>query len=191
MITGIGSVNGADFPGEGSRCVVLAYDYTVLAGTQGVLNHVKTDRMLELAAKWRRPVVLFSEGGGGRAGTGGKRKGGAATTAAGQGRSDDMYRPLDTPSFATMGSLSGLVPLIGITSRFCFAGNASLLGCCDVIIATEDSSIGMGGPALIEAAAWAFFARKRSGRWRSKCPTESSTWRSRTRPKPSRLLSAT
>ena len=150
MITGIGSINGADFPGEASRCVVLAYDYTVLAGTQGVLNHVKTDRMLEVATKWRRPVVLFAEGGGGRAGTGGKRKGGAATTAAGQGRSDDMYRPLDTPTFATMGSLSGLVPLIGITSRFCFAGNASLLGCCDVIIATENSSIGMGGPALIE-----------------------------------------
>ena len=163
MITGIGSVNGADFPGEASRCVVLAYDYTVLAGTQGVLNHVKTDRMLELAAKWRRPVVLFSEGGGGRAGTGGRRKGGAATTAAGQGRSDDMYRPLDTPSFATMGSLSGLVPLIGITSRFCFAGNASLLGCCDVIIATEDSSIGMGGPALIEGGGLGVFRPEEVG----------------------------
>lgn len=163
MITGIGSVNGADFPGEGSRCVVLAYDYTVLAGTQGVLNHVKTDRMLELAAKWRRPVVLFSEGGGGRAGTGGKRKGGAATTAAGQGRSDDMYRPLDTPSFATMGSLSGLVPLIGITSRFCFAGNASLLGCCDAIIATADSSIGMGGPALIEGGGLGVFRPEEVG----------------------------
>lgn len=163
MITGIGSVNGADFPGEGSRCVVLAYDYTVLAGTQGVLNHVKTDRMLELAAKWRRPVVLFAEGGGGRAGTGGKRKGGAATTAAGQGRSDDMYRPLDTPSFATMGSLSGLVPLIGITSRFCFAGNASLLGCCDVIIATENSSIGMGGPALIEGGGLGVFRPEEVG----------------------------
>lgn len=150
MITGVGSVNGADFPGEPSRCVVLAYDYTVLAGTQGVLNHVKTDRMLELAAKWRRPVVLFAEGGGGRAGTGGKRKGGTSTTGAGQGRADDMYRPLDTPSFATMGTLSGMVPLVGITSRYCFAGNASLLGCCDVIIATENSSIGMGGPALIE-----------------------------------------
>ncbi len=163
MITGVGSVNGADFPGERSRCVVLAYDYTVLAGTQGVLNHVKTDRMLELATKWKRPVVLFAEGGGGRAGTGGKRKGGAATTDAGQGRSDDMYRPLDTPSFATMGSLSGLVPLVGITSRFCFAGNASLLGCCDVIIATEDSSIGMGGPALIEGGGLGVFRPEEVG----------------------------
>ncbi len=157
MITGIGSVNGGQFPGEASRCVVMAYDYTVLAGTQGVTNHLKTDRMLELARKWRRPVVLFAEGGGGRAGTGGKRKGGSATTGAGQGRTDDAYRPLDVPTFATMGSLSGWVPLVGIASRYCFAGNASLLGCCDVIIATEDSSIGMGGPALIEGGGLGVF----------------------------------
>ena len=163
MITGVGSVNGADFLGESSRCVVLAYDYTVLAGTQGVLNHVKTDRMLELAIKWRRPVVLFAEGGGGRAGTGGKREGGGATTGAGQGRTDDIYRPLDTPSFATMGSLSGLVPLVGITSRYCFAGNASLLGCCDVIIATANSSIGMGGPALIEGGGLGVFRPEEVG----------------------------
>ncbi len=163
MITGIGSVNGEAFPDERSRCVVLAYDYTVLAGTQGILNHVKTDRMLELAVKWRRPVVLFAEGGGGRAGTGGRRKGGQSTTAAGQGRTDDMYRPLDTPSFGTMASLSGLVPLVGITSRYCFAGNASLLGCCDVIVATEDSSIGMGGPALIEGGGLGVFRPEEVG----------------------------
>lgn len=170
MITGIGSVNGSAFPGERSRCVVLAYDYTVLAGTQGVLNHVKTDRMLELASKWKRPVVLFAEGGGGRAGTGGKRKGGTSTTGAGQGRSDDMYRPLDTPSFATMGTLSGLVPLIGITTRFCFAGNASLLGCCDVIIATEGSSIGMGGPALIEGGGLGVFRPEEIGPMKVQVP---------------------
>ena len=150
MITGVGSVNGTEFGKEKSRTVVMAYDYTVLAGTQGAINHPKTDRMLELAEKWEIPLVLFAEGGGGRAGTGGKRDGGKATTSAGQGRDDAVYRPLDTPTFASMGRLSGLVPMIGITSRYCFAGNASLLGCCDVIIATENSNIGMGGPALIE-----------------------------------------
>ena len=150
MITGVGSVNGTEFGKEKSRTVVMAYDYTVLAGTQGAINHPKTDRMLELAEKWEIPLVLFAEGGGGRAGTGGKRDGGKATTNAGQGRDDAVYRPLDTPTFASMGRLSGLVPMIGITSRYCFAGNASLLGCCDVIIATENSNIGMGGPALIE-----------------------------------------
>ncbi len=163
MITGIGSVNGDHFAGEAARCVVMAYDYTVLAGTQGAINHPKTDRMLELARRWRRPVVLFAEGGGGRAGTGGKRRGGTSTTKAGQGRSDETYRPLDTPTFTSFARLSGLVPIVGITSRFCFAGNAALLGCCDVIIATEDSSIGMGGPALIEGGGLGVFRPEEIG----------------------------
>jgi acetyl/propionyl-CoA carboxylase alpha subunit len=163
MVTGIGNVNGRWFARDRSRCVVMSYDYTVLAGTQGAINHPKTDRMLELAAKWRLPVVLFAEGGGGRAGTGGQRSGGHATTTAGQGRDDAAYRPLDTPTFASMGRLSGLVPLVGITSRFCFAGNASLLGCCDVIIATKNSNIGMGGPALIEGGGLGVFRPEEIG----------------------------
>ena len=162
MVTGIGAVNGAHFGRERSRCVVMSYDYTVLAGTQGAINHPKTDRMLELAEKWRIPMVLFAEGGGGRAGTGGRRQGSAATPPkrpAGDPvrRFDAPSRPLDTPTFASMGRLSGLVPMVGITSRYCFAGNASLLGCCDVIIATRDANIGMGGPALIEGGGLGVF----------------------------------
>ena len=155
MVTGVGAVNGRLFGTERTRCVVMSYDYTVLAGTQGAINHPKTDRMLEIAEKWRIPLVLFAEGGGGRAGTGGRRQGpptqsppAAAPTPA--ARFDAPSRPLDTPTFASMGRLSGLVPMVGITSRYCFAGNASLLGCCDVIIATRNANIGMGGPALIE-----------------------------------------
>jgi acetyl/propionyl-CoA carboxylase alpha subunit len=133
MVTGIGRVNGGDF-GEAARCVVMSYDYTVLAGTQGHFNHRKTDRMLELAEKLRLPVVLFAEGGGGRPGD-------TDTTAA---------SALDVPTFATMGRLSGLVPTVGVVAGRCFAGNAALLGCCDVVIATQDATIGMGGPAMIE-----------------------------------------
>ena len=160
MITGVGSVNGEHFDDEGARCVVLAYDYTVLAGTQGAVNHPKTDRMLELAGKWRRPVVFFTEGGGGRAGTGGRREGGQATAEAPQ---IGGYRPLDTPTFATMAKLSGLVPLIGITSGRCFAGNAVLLGCCDIIIATANSNIGLGGPAMIEGGGLGVFTPEEVG----------------------------
>ena len=118
----------------GSRCVAMSYDYTVLAGTQGMRNHLKKDRLFELAERRRLPVVLFAEGGGGRPG--------------------DVDMPivagLDCRAFELFASLSGLVPLVGIASGYCFAGNAALLGCCDVVIATEDSSIGMGGPAMIE-----------------------------------------
>ncbi|WP_229702566.1 acyl-CoA carboxylase subunit beta [Streptomyces albiflavescens] len=112
----------------------MSYDYTVLAGTQGLQNHRKTDRMLALAEERRLPVVLFAEGGGGRPGDT------DTTSIAG----------LDVTTFQRMGRLSGLVPLVGIASGRCFAGNAALLGCCDVVIATPDASIGMGGPAMIE-----------------------------------------
>jgi acetyl-CoA carboxylase carboxyltransferase component len=119
----------------------MSYDYTVLAGTQGMQNHRKKDRMFELAEQWRLPLVLFSEGGGGRPGD---------TDASG-------VAGLDCMAFHYFGRLSGLVPLVGINSGRCFAGNAALLGCCDVVIATANSNIGMGGPAMIEGGGLGVF----------------------------------
>jgi len=134
LITGIGTVNRSLFSDDKARCMVLAYDYTVLAGTQGLFSHKKMDRMLELANRWRLPTFLFAEGGGGRPGD---------TDA-------NAVAGLDLTTFNRFGALSGRVPLIGIVEGPCFAGNAALLGCCDVIIATKNSNIGMGGPAMIE-----------------------------------------
>ncbi len=119
---------------QGVECVVMSYDYTVLAGTQGFYGHHKLDRLFELAARQRLPLIIFAEGGGGRPGD----------------TSSPSVSGLDVMGFALFGRLSGLVPLIGVVSGRCFAGNAALLGCCDVIIATRDSSIGMAGPAMIE-----------------------------------------
>ena len=119
---------------DGAEAVVVSYDYTVLAGTQGMRNHAKTDRVFELARRKQIPVVLFAEGGGGRPGD---------TDVAGAAG-------LDVPTFRALGALSGRVPLVAIVSGRCFAGNAALAGICDVIIATPDANIGMGGPAMIE-----------------------------------------
>ena len=134
LVAGIGHVNGDLLGKERSRCAVLSYDYSVLAGTQGQMNHRKKDRLFELVERLRLPVVLFAEGGGGRPGD------------------TDMavVTGLDTEAFARFGALSGKVPLVGVVSGRCFAGNAALLGCCHVIIATADANIGMGGPAMIE-----------------------------------------
>jgi acetyl-CoA carboxylase carboxyltransferase component/biotin carboxyl carrier protein len=134
MLAGVGRVNGHLFDDSAARCIVMSYDYTVLAGTQGQQNHRKKDRMFELAERWQLPVVFFTEGGGGRPGD---------TDGVG-------VAGLDCMAFHYFGRLSGLVPLVGINSGRCFAGNAALLGCCDVVIATENSNIGMGGPAMIE-----------------------------------------
>jgi acetyl-CoA carboxylase carboxyltransferase component len=140
IVTGVGSVGG-------HRTAILAYDYTVLAGTQGIRNHRKTDRLLELAERHRLPVVLFAEGGGGRPG---------------DTDSSELFH-LVVPSFHTFARLSGLVPRVGIVSGRCFAGNAALLGCCDVVIATPEASIGMGGPAMIEGGGLGSFAPEEVG----------------------------
>ena len=134
MIAGIGRVNGEAFGTTRTQCVVMSYDYTVLAGTQGTMNHLKKDRMFALAEERGLPVVLFSEGGGGRPGD----------------TDHAIVSGLDCRAFQYFAALSGKVPLVGVNSGRCFAGNAALLGCCDVVIATKASNIGMGGPAMIE-----------------------------------------
>jgi len=143
MVVGLGSVNGNLFPPENSRCALMAYDFTVLAGTQGHQNHRKTDRMIQIAQELRLPLVLFAEGGGGRPG--------------------DTDGGFSSKTFYDFPRLSGLVPLLGITSGRCYAGNASLLGCCDVVIATKGSNIGMGGPAMIEGGGLGIFRPEEIG----------------------------
>ena len=134
LIAGMCTINGDLFDETRARACLVHYDYTVLAGTQGGRNHYKQDRMYELAHRFRLPVVLFGEGGGGRPG-------------------DDYTGPrvaMDTHTFTTLSQLSGLVPLIAVVNGRCFAGNTAMVACCDVIIATEGSTLAMGGPAMIE-----------------------------------------
>ncbi len=147
MVTGIGSINGALFGPERSRAVVMAYDATVLAGTQGMRNHQKTDRLLGIALAHQLPVVLFAEGGGGRPGD------------------TDMpiVAGLHVGTFASFARLNGQVPVVGLAAGRCFAGNAALLGCCDVIIATRTSNIGMGGPAMVEGGGLGMFRPEQIG----------------------------
>ena len=140
MVTGIGCVNG-------QRVVVMAYDFTVLAGTQGMRNHQKTDRMLGVALQNKLPVVLFAEGGGGRPGD--------VDVA--------IVAGLNLATFASFARLNGRVPVVGLVAGRCFAGNAALLGCCDVIIATRDSNIGMGGPAMVEGGGLGVFKPEQIG----------------------------
>ncbi|WP_339516563.1 acetyl-CoA carboxylase family protein [Pseudomonas sp. RL_15y_Pfl2_60] len=147
LVAGTGTVNAELFGNKAARCMAIAYDYTVFAGTQGVMNHKKTDRMLQLAEQWRMPLVLFAEGGGGRPGD---------TDFVG-------VAGLDCHTFVGMAKLSGLVPLVGVVSGRCFAGNAALLGCCDVIIATHNASIGMAGPAMIEGGGLGSFSAEQVG----------------------------
>jgi methylmalonyl-CoA carboxyltransferase 12S subunit len=132
LIGGTARVNGELF-GERSACAVLSYDYTVLAGTQGALGHRKKDRLFELIERMRLPTVFFAEGGGGRPGD----------------TDYPVVSALDTRAFALWAKLSGLVPRIAVVAGRCFAGNAVIAGCADLIVAAENASLGMGGPAMI------------------------------------------
>ncbi len=140
LVGGVGTVDGV-------ATVAVSYDYTVLAGTQGLWNHLKKDRLFDLAQRSQLPVVLFAEGGGGR-----------------PGDTDGLgVTGLDCLAFNYFARLSGLVPLVGIASGYCFAGNAALLGCCDVVIATRNSNVGMGGPAMIEGGGLGTYEPKAIG----------------------------
>ena len=147
LVAGIGTINGGLFDDVHSRAMVVAYDYTVLAGTQGGRNHYKQDRMFELAYRLRLPLILFGEGGGGRPG-------------------DDSGGPgvaFDTHTFTQYAKLSGLVPLIAIVNGRTFAGNTALVACSDVIIATEGTTLAMGGPAMIEGGGLGIYTPEEVG----------------------------
>ncbi|MCY4094493.1 MAG: ATP-grasp domain-containing protein [Gammaproteobacteria bacterium] len=129
-IIGFGSVN-ADLVGEDQSRVALVYSNNEFASyTHG---HYRQEQVHELAHDWRVPIVLFSEGEGQPVGGFG-----------GVG--------MDASVFTEFARLSGLVPLVGVNLGDCFAGNAALLACCDVIIATKNSTIGMTGPGVVEAS---------------------------------------
>lgn len=155
MLAGLGHVNGDRFTEDRSRVAVISYDYTVLAGTQGMMNHNKKDRLLQQTLRYKLPLIVFTEGGGGRPGD----------VDIGQ------VGGLHIHTFEMFGKMSGLAPMIGINSGYCFAGNAALLGCCDVIIATENSNIGMGGPAMIEGGGLGVFSPKEVGAMSDQVPS--------------------
>ncbi len=142
IVGGLARVNGDLFTDDRSRCAVMSYDYTVLAGTQGVRGHQKKDRLLDIADRLHLPVVVFAEGGGGRPGD----------------TDVPIVAGLNVMSFAWMARLSGTVPTVAVVSGRCFAGNAALAGVCDVIIATRDANLGMAGPAMIEGGGLGSFS---------------------------------
>ena len=173
LVMGIGNVNGDLFDAERSRAAVVHYDYMVVAGTQGGRGHYKQDRMYELAGRFRLPLVLFAEGGGGRpgisggepetvsaAGAAGVDSAAAAVDVAGRGGGGV---PIDSYTFTKLSQLSGLVPLVGVNSGRCFAGNTVMLASCDVIIAAENSTIGLGGPAMIEGGGLGIYTPEEVG----------------------------
>lgn len=150
VVVGFGEVNGALFDRECAQALVVAFDETVLAGTMGEMAREKLKHALEVARRAARPVVLFAEGGGGRAGDTDLRVAVTGWT-------------MDVSSYHQLSVMSGLAPLVGIAHGRTFAANAGMLACCDVIIATESSNIGVGGPSMIEGGRLGTFTPEEIG----------------------------
>ena len=149
LLCGIGTVNADLFDNEVASTAIISYDETVWAGTQGGRGHEKTDRMVETAHRLLTPLVFIAEGAGGRSGD-----------------SDWAYTRVAARAvrtFERLAELSGRVPMVSITAGRCFAGNASMLGMCDIIVATEGSNIAMGGPAVIEGGGLGLFLPEELG----------------------------
>jgi acetyl/propionyl-CoA carboxylase alpha subunit/acetyl-CoA carboxylase carboxyltransferase component len=144
VIAGFGTLRGQFSP----AVAVLAYDYTVLAGTQGLQSHKKAERIFEVARRRRTPLVVFAEGGGGRPGD-----------VDNQAKATGM----DLATFVALGRLNGVVPTAAVVSGRCFAGNAALAGACDLLVATRDANLGMGGPAMIEGGGLGRFRAEEIG----------------------------
>ncbi|MDA1302332.1 MAG: carbamoyl-phosphate synthase large subunit [Proteobacteria bacterium] len=128
-IMGLGTINAALVGEERGRVAVVHHDYMMAAYSHG---HYQQEPVHELVHDFEVPLVLFSEGEGKPFGN----LGGVG---------------IDASVFTDFARLSGLVPLVGVNTGDSFAGNATLLACCDVIIATRNSTIGMNGPAVVEA----------------------------------------
>ena len=133
LVAGTCTINAGLFGEEAARACIISHDYTVMAGTGSTRTGDKLKRMIDLCHRFTLPLVFFAEGGGGRSG-------------------DDSTPGVafDSDVHTQFCKLSGLVPLVGVTNGRCFAASTVALAACDVIIATEGSTIGMGGPAMVE-----------------------------------------
>ena len=141
MATGWPKRGGVDFVGkvDGRPVIASSTDYTDHGGGYGA---GRLGRLFGLAYEQRWPVVLFVDGGGSR----------ARHPRAGLGHIETSG-PIGRFSFLDgVPELSGWAPVVAIVSGPSFAGHASLAGFSDFLISTPGSSIGMGGPPMVEAA---------------------------------------
>ena len=132
---------GVDFVGtvDGRPVIASSTDYTDHGGGYGA---GRLGRLFALAYEQRWPLVLFVDGGGSR----------ARHPRAGLGHIETSG-PIGRFSFLDgIPELSGWAPVVAVVSGPSFAGHASLAGFSDFLVSTPGSSIGMGGPPMVEAA---------------------------------------
>ena len=128
-ITGIGVI-------DGRRVAVIAYDFTVMAGSIGMVGELKATRMRELALRERIPVVWLIDSAGAR-----------IQEASGSmfARTGDLFRE--------QVHMSGVVPQVAAMMGPGAAGTAYIPGLADFVPMVKGTShMALGGPPLVKAA---------------------------------------
>jgi acetyl-CoA carboxylase carboxyltransferase component len=129
VVTGIGAI-------DGRRVAIVAYDFTVMAGSMGQVGEQKTARMRELVLRQRIPIVWLLDSGGARI------QSTSGSTFAGAGA---LFREQVT--------LSGVVPQVGAMLGHCAAGTAYIPALTDFVpMVKGTSSMALGGRHLVKAA---------------------------------------
>ena len=130
VVTGHGLV-------EGRQVWVIAYDFTVMAGSMGAVGEqFKSARVRELALRYRKPIVWLLDSAGARI------QEAAGSTFAGTGY-----------LFADQVVMSGVIPQVAAMLGPCAAGTAYIPGLADFVPMVKDtSSMSLGGARLVKAA---------------------------------------
>ena len=128
-ITGVGHI-------DGRPVAIVAYDFTVMAGSMGEVNEQKVTRMRELVLRQRIPIVWLLDSAGARVGSS------TGSTFAGAGA-----------LFREQVALSGVVPQVAALMGHCAAGTAYIPALTDFIVMVKGiSSMALAGRHLVKAA---------------------------------------
>ena len=129
VVTGIGDI-------DGRKACVIAYDFTVMAGSMGMVTEIKATRMRELALKERIPIIWLVDSAGAR-----------IQEAAGSmfARTGDLFREQVI--------MSGVVPQVAAMVGPGAAGTAYIPGLADFVpMVKGTSNMALAGPHLVKAA---------------------------------------
>src|SRR5579872_2261631 len=130
VVTGHGDI-------EGRQVWVIAYDFTVMAGSMGAVGEqFKATRVRDLALRYRKPIVWLLDSAGAR-----------IQEAAGSQFAGSGYL------FYDQVVMSGVIPQVAAMLGPCSAGTAYIPGLADFVpMVKGTSSMSLGGARLVEAA---------------------------------------
>ncbi|OLE38201.1 MAG: propionyl-CoA carboxylase [Actinobacteria bacterium 13_1_20CM_3_68_9] len=128
VITGWGDV-------DGRRCCIVAYDFTVMAGSMGMTGELKVGRLREMALGKRMPFIWLLDSAGARI------QEAAGSLFAGSGH---LFREEVT--------MSGVIPLVAAMLGPCAAGTAYIPGLADFVpMVVGQGAMALAGPHLTKA----------------------------------------